>query len=582
MPRIRPGRFAPRGAPDGAGQLVEIRNSENLKRWLMNRPREDAVAIAARAALRVAPLLMTALDEDTEARRAAIVLPVFRALAASWVAAVGPTQGAKVRKAAYAAATDAAATRTTDAAAHAAYAATHAAHATTAVAHAYAATHAARAAAAADAAADAAARDATNAAAFAAVFTAAAWSAASVEAAALEKGQAPERVVAMPLWSEEMPVRMRITWAELQDHLNNANEGWEVWTDWYEDRLHGRPFNKPLEEARVLIPDEIWKQGPKAVNAEIKRLIEEHKPKPPPAPDLPDQRPTPIRFEFRDGALHRAPPEPPHPPEERRAAAESAWQANRDMLNDYLTSGGGGQNPRLATVLHRCLGAMGEEFEALDVVLLGVHSARLQGFADRADEVLIPEDAAELVTLNVQLALFLAQFPEWADYASGIGDGFGTPQAEQQAVADATAALDQIQQDAPGLIAPDAQEGLTQLAEAATPEPTPDVPEPVAPPVERRSLLRAARSALRGLAGKALADVQVGVSKGIQKSAESTTVAAISGVKGYLLALALGLPGEFGWLAAIATYLTRMLGPSSAGKSGKNDDTEGDDDMTDA
>jgi len=225
---------------------------------------------------------------------------------------------------------------------------------------------------------------------------------------------------------------------------------------------------------------------------------------------------------------------------------------------------------------------MGEEFEGLDAVLLGVHGARLQGFADRADEVLMPEDAAELVTLNVQLALFLAQFPEWADYASGIGGGFGTPQAEQQAVADATAALDQIDQDAPGVIAPDAREGVAILAEAAIPEPTADDPEPVAPPVARRSLLRAARSALRALAGQALADVQVGVSKGIQKSAESTTVAAISGVKGYLLALAVGLPGEFGWLAAIATYLTRMLGPSSAGQPGKSVDTEDDDDMTDA
>ena len=57
--------------------------------------------------------------------------------------------------------------------------------------------------------------------------------------------------------------------SSLKSHLLKADEGWEVWTGWYEDRLHGRPFNKALEEARVLIPDEIWKQGPKVANADF-------------------------------------------------------------------------------------------------------------------------------------------------------------------------------------------------------------------------------------------------------------------------------------------------------------------------
>jgi hypothetical protein len=161
---------------------------------------------------------------------------------------------------------------------------------------------------------------------------------------------------------------------------------------------------------------------------------------------------------------------------------------------------------------------MGNAFEALEVILLGAHAARLQGLAERADEVLMPEDAAELVALNAQLALFLGQFPEWADYARGIGDGFGTPEAEQKAVADSTAAIEQVAEAAPVLIAPDARDGLAELAEAATPEPTADEPAPMAPPIQRRSYLRAVRSALGALSGKAIADVKVGVSKGVQKT----------------------------------------------------------------
>ena len=62
-------RTTPQDEPDGTRQLVGIRNRKDLESWLESRPREDAVALAARAALRVVPLLVTALDEDAEARR---------------------------------------------------------------------------------------------------------------------------------------------------------------------------------------------------------------------------------------------------------------------------------------------------------------------------------------------------------------------------------------------------------------------------------------------------------------------------------------------------------------------------------
>jgi len=247
--------------------LTEFNNRRDLERWLKARPREDAVVIAARAALRVLPFLITALVEDAGKHRAAIVLPVFCALAAPWVAAVGPTQGAEVRKAAAA-----------DAYAAAAAAAGYAddAHAVEAVDAANAAGYAADAYAL-DTAADAAA-DAADAAAYAdaAYAGGTVWKAVSADATALEQGQSPEHVATSPLWPETRPDWATEAWAWLEDHLLKAGDGWLVWTGWYEDRLHGRPFNKALEEARVLIDPDLWDQGPKAVNAEIARLIDQH------------------------------------------------------------------------------------------------------------------------------------------------------------------------------------------------------------------------------------------------------------------------------------------------------------------
>ena len=51
-----------------------------------------------------------------------------------------------------------------------------------------------------------------------------------------------------------------------------------------------------------------------------------------------------------------------------------------------------------------------------------------------------------------------------------------------------------------------------------------------------------------------------------------TRLNSLAGDKAYLIALATGLPGEFGWLAGVVTYLTRMLG-SSRGEAPKDDDT---------
>ena len=82
----------------------------------------------------------------------------------------------------------------------------------------------------------------------------------------------------MQLWeNNEFPSSLEMQWKSLKTELlARKSENWQVWTDWYEARLRGGPVNNALELARVMIPDEIWKQGAAVVNAKIARLIGEH------------------------------------------------------------------------------------------------------------------------------------------------------------------------------------------------------------------------------------------------------------------------------------------------------------------
>jgi hypothetical protein len=82
-----------------------------------------------------------------------------------------------------------------------------------------------------------------------------------------------------PLW-REIPPRIEMSWKELRAALWSVSDtDWEVWIEWYEDRLAGRPsLGEAFDIAVATLPNELWERGPKVVNARIKELIAEHTP----------------------------------------------------------------------------------------------------------------------------------------------------------------------------------------------------------------------------------------------------------------------------------------------------------------
>ncbi|MEM9061602.1 MAG: hypothetical protein AAGD13_14165 [Pseudomonadota bacterium] len=102
------------------------------------------------------------------------------------------------------------------------------------------------------------------------------WQAVQDDADALGNGWRYGRFGTTPLWHAGTPRWCRKLWHELGDYLLSADESWQVWIDWYQDRLEGKPANEDLEVAKALIPNEIWEAGPTKLNAEIARLMNEH------------------------------------------------------------------------------------------------------------------------------------------------------------------------------------------------------------------------------------------------------------------------------------------------------------------
>jgi hypothetical protein len=228
--------------------LAKITNGEELQAWLRNRPRPFWSVIAARMILRGLPAGAKVADAKESLRD--VALPVFRAAAVSWTACRYPAYETELAADAEAAA---GVVFAVGPGAYPAYAA---------------------------AAIVSKSCGATDVAYFADTTTAlyptaaaAVWPEISNDATRAEEGVAASAIAGTPLWRFGQGKELLALWQELKEVLLAANQDWQVWTLWYEDRLAGRVREESHDLAYVRIGDELWDQGPAAVNAEIKRRI---------------------------------------------------------------------------------------------------------------------------------------------------------------------------------------------------------------------------------------------------------------------------------------------------------------------
>ncbi len=264
------------------GTELELPERKTLQNWLDAQGPEIVVAIAARAALRVAPLVVGAKPKGPPSNNLSQFLvltgALFRASALARVAGKYPARAVEFHAAAHAAAARVGAARAASRGISASGRGLLSVAA--AIAAAFSAADAAASAApfAAPGAAPFATPVTTSFATRAAPFVAAVAAAdADVRAeirsdslALLEVGA--YRLADLRLWSHRRPDWAEDGWEELKAVLP-MDEDWEVWIDWYEDRLRGRSRGEAYEVTFASVPLEVWDQGPAAANAWIREHL---------------------------------------------------------------------------------------------------------------------------------------------------------------------------------------------------------------------------------------------------------------------------------------------------------------------
>ena len=393
-------------AVENKSGALDFSTREELRSWLESLPPEQgravAVAIAARAALRVAPLV--ARDTKHNIRFENLTFDVFFAAALARVAADYPSRTNELHAAAGAFTQTGANAAAANATTHTTFAANAAAFAASA---AFAANAAAHAAAAADFAAHAAA---AHAAAF--------WSTVSTDANFIASGGTAGALAGEPLWSGIEPDWSTENWKLLQHALPREND-WQVWIEWYEARRVGVSDPEEIEFFFATVSEEKRKESPAAANKWIKEQLEERRKKrleelrkkEPPPPQIPRQGPGPhVEIDAETGAVVPAKPESLDADGNNLARLNAQHPQIVRLAGELLANLGQNEQPELFTAAKSYFDNVNRDLNQIDFERLWGEGVYLEEAAEAAardiqNRLCEPLNDAALTALNALLRI---------------------------------------------------------------------------------------------------------------------------------------------------------------------------------
>ena len=114
--------------------------------------------------------------------------------------------------------------------------------------------------------------------------------------------------------------------------------------------------------------------------------------------------------------------------------------------------------PRIETALERFSLALGESFDGIDVIALGIHGERLAGLAKISEAPITDEAMEDIRSLVRAYGPFLFQFEEWKEYVEAAF----LPPMEQDAIAAQVAAIEVAKMY--DVLSPEVSDQLLELA----------------------------------------------------------------------------------------------------------------------
>ena len=140
-------------------------------------------------------------------------------------------------------------------------------------------------------------------------------------------------------------------------------------------------------------------------------------------PETQEHPSAPMRTAFMDDKLVTAAPGTDLA-DQIEARAKQGWAALLDYLSDFTEQRARivNQLPSLAKAFNALERALGEEYDAINPVQLGMQAERLIRLSKRAQEMLLEDDADDVLEFTVQLARYLPRFPAWQEYLRDAED----------------------------------------------------------------------------------------------------------------------------------------------------------------